>query len=1167
MALIRNDRDKVLQASGIRVEQSVALILSKYTVVLPADASGVVAQPSNANTSVSVLVDGIEDSSNWTISATGVGCLVNVSGQVVTFTDFSVSNTTDTCSYTVTVSKFGFDDKTATVSVVRARSGAAAFSLVLDKEIITLEQGSTEVVPNFDGNYVLAKVMSGAQNVSDQWVISKTDTNVTSYIEPQEISQNTVLYITFDSGTVPLDLSSYNHTLLKSNGSFFSTSSKKIGLRSLANEEVDNPFWYYLVETADTLPGYGTQDVQGELWFMFRANTVNAHNKVIVSTNNGLIDIRYSASSSTISFSFSGHGVSSITPVVLPRSLTDAWYHIAWSVKSSRIYFFLNGTIVNSGGHAVLSTSTASYTLALGGGGSTGGTYTSVQGCIDNVRLIVGYAQWTESFIPTEVPYIVHNDSTAIVLNGYDKTKYNPDYKNVRLQMHFDTDLNDSSKNKVVPKHLNTTKAFISSTQSAVGSTGSLRVINDNTPGGGLAVSYENVPDLLMLGSYSIKARVRLNSYPDSYSASFFEVYGQPCFSITGTLETLGGVSAPGGLGCLIMGTPMASGGTQYAKKLELNTWYLLETTRRKDGTRRLYVDNVLIATYNTNTEIPNNVSTSTGAPYYNNSSVFSIDDNGNPSRIDKLDIYWGSSINKTAVDCWLDEISISTGAEYLEPYAFSDSMYPDSDTTTGYIDIQATRLGDNPIVLTKRVPVVTNYAKKATLISSLSTSVLPIKARFDGVPTTYTEANTRMSILLDGIEDSNNWQGTTSIGGVSSLTTGNTVKTLVTVTDVSLEQNINWGAIAAYRHGFPTQYHQFQIIKNKDAALPVATLSNPLIYINCDYLGNPLSGAFTTAVGTVEVKINGVVNPSYSPQSTSAISNVTVSYQYDTVLGKNTYAITSMSADTGFVDINIVHSEGTYPTAVSRVNVAKIKANKPPITSSLSTSVIQIQGDTEGNVPSSSYVQNTVTAKIFFGDVDDTSNWTFTYSTGSSSFTVSQTSNSFTVTNLPAVFSTGTLTITASKSGESNIVFNCVVTKTKTLAPEGLAQNTYLGSSYEYGVSSAAASATFKSDGRVLFSYIGATSTKNWYNPSTAGVGDSYFLTVTGPSIGTMGGITRGTPYLLSSDRSINTTLSSEGYIEGMYSYTIRANSGGSPGAVLARGSFDMAVQAVTGS
>jgi hypothetical protein len=901
---------------------------------------------------------------------------------------------------------------------------------------------------------------------------------------------------------------------------------------------------------------------------MVKSSAVGIDRRIVEFGSGGVL-IRYTISAGSLIFNFSGHGVSS--SYATSKLAADTWYHIAWSINTGKVYFFVNGILVNAGGSTVTSTSTSASNICFGGSLSTNSV--GIEGCIDNVRLIIGSSYWTSNFTPSLVPYVLHNTTTAVVLTGYNSTSFNPDYQNVCLQLHFDTDFNDYSKYKVIPSTgANTAKYFLSTEHSAVGSSASLRLINDNS-GGGIALAYSNIPDYFLQGSYSVKARVRLNSYPQTYGASFFEVFGVGAFTITGTLNMLGGVSAPGGIGCLVMGTPLINGNSQYAKVLNLNTWYSLETTRSKDGTRKLYVDGVLIGTDSTKNTIPNNWTTSTG---YGAGILIGAYGEG---RQDSIKFYWGSASSKTGVDCWIDEVSISVGGEYLAPYSFSNQKYPDSGIiSSGYIDITATRTGIVPVVLTKRVPIYTTINKSTIITSSLSNYIIPIRARYDGVGNDYSSSNTKMSILVDGVEDSQNWSFTSGIAAQTYYYSGNISGSTINITNTVNESTDNKGCLVAYRHGYPCQYQEFNIVKTKDVAVSTATLSNPVIYINCDYLGNPISGAFNNAFGTAEGKVNGIVDTNYYAHSTNAISNVTVTYQYNSTLGKYTYAITGISADTGYVDINVRHSNNLYPPVVSRVNVSKLKATKPIIVGILDISSIFIEGDTNGDVPASSYTGKSVQASIYLGDIsnNDSANWSFS-ATASSGITFTKTGNNvFNITALTNAFTTGTLVITASKNGETNIIQTCNIIKLKQLAPSGLVQNNDLGTSYDYVLSQSAVNIiTFKTDGRVLISYLSNTITKNWYSPTTTSIGNNYFLTVTGTGSvidGLTGnpndvnnptnpwtfisGITLGTANLLTSDISIGLTSNYNSY--GQFTYNIRANNNGVAGSVLAVGTFN---------
>lgn len=269
---------------------------------------------------------------------------------------------------------------------------------------------------------------------------------------------------------------------------------------------------------------------------------------------------------------------------------------------------------------------------------------------------------------------------------------------------------------------------------------------------------------------------------------------------------------------------------------------------------------------------------------------------------------------------------------------------------------------------------------------------------------------------------------------------------------------------------------------------------------------------------------------------------------------------------DSGF--LAVTSTRAGFPALTKQLTYTKVKSAAEPkqaVTTGLTSTTIQVLADVTGVTPSSSYTGANTVAKVFIGGIDDTANWTFSH-TASSGITATMTgNNTFNVTALTDAFTTGTINITASRLGWSSVTIVCNVTKLRQLAPAGLAKGVLLGTAYDWSTSSASATVTFKTNGEVTLTYLGATATSNWYNPTTTSVGSSYHVTITGPTIGTsMSGVTLGTAYQLTSDRAITVNQNTTGDAYGRYTYTIRADSGGTPAAILASGFFDISIQVV---
>jgi hypothetical protein len=112
--------------------------------------------------------------------------------------------------------------------------------------------------------------------------------------------------------------------------------------------------------------------------------------------NNTVLKFYYTTNGSTdkgvqVSFTFS----------------TGAWYHVAVSVTGGKMYFFVNGTLINAGGTAFSDTIyNANTAFVIGRFGDYTDYNYAFKGFIDEFRLSKGIARWTNTFTPSNHAYL-----------------------------------------------------------------------------------------------------------------------------------------------------------------------------------------------------------------------------------------------------------------------------------------------------------------------------------------------------------------------------------------------------------------------------------------------------------------------------------------------------------------------------------------------------------------------------------------------------------------------------------------------------------------------------------------------------------------------------------------------------------------------------------------
>lgn len=264
--------------------------------------------------------------------------------------------------------------------------------------------------------------------------------------------------------------------------------------------------------------------------------------------------------------------------------------------------------------------------------------------------------------------------------------------------------------------------------------------------------------------------------------------------------------------------------------------------------------------------------------------------------------------------------------------------------------------------------------------------------------------------------------------------------------------------------------------------------LSPASLTLAADYLG--VVSSFTGANSTASITLDSAddsTNWTYWIDSSSGVT---------ATLTSRVVAITGFTADTGYVTVTAVKS-GFAPQAV-RLNLSKAKAAKPAQTSRLNRTSIQLVADTNGYVPV--YTSNTVQIIVYIAGVDDTSNWTITRAS-SAGVTTTISDSTVTLTAMADADDTGYIDITASKTGWTTVTERCLVSKSKVLVPVGVVKSmaSLVATDSAAAGNTATAGVRFNPDGTIELNETGNWFyAGNWYNPTTANIGASYWVSLT---------------------------------------------------------------------
>ena len=177
-------------------------------------------------------------------------------------------------------------------------------------------------------------------------------------------------------------------------------------------------------------------------------------------------------------------------------------------------------------------------------------------------------------------------------------------------------------------------------------------------------------------------------------------------------------------------------------------------------------------------------------------------------------------------------------------------------------------------------------------------------------------------------------------------------------------------------------------------------TLSANTLYFKIDNDGIPVAGQTCTLL----VQSSGITTSSITWTNTQGFS---------ISAGTTSYELTSASV-TGKLPVSFtISAEGLTST----ITINPLESGEAPYLLDISPSTIALSADSAGTVKSSQY-GTIATAKVFCGNEDVSSEFTYTVSNSSITSSIGSTTGAITVTSLTADY--GTVTVTASKGGIS---------------------------------------------------------------------------------------------------------------------------------------------------
>lgn len=345
---------------------------------------------------------------------------------------------------------------------------------------------------------------------------------------------------------------------------------------------------------------------------------------------------------------------------------------------------------------------------------------------------------------------------------------------------------------------------------------------------------------------------------------------------------------------------------------------------------------------------------------------------------------------------------------------------------------------------LSDQVTILKVRDGSAAIASVLTNESHTIAADFEGDVASFADAVTWMKVYRGGTDDTANWSfSRTNSTGVSSTLTGSGAdRGKVSIDSMTVDSG--YVDITATRSGFPTQTKRFVLAKSKQGAVgPAGAGAKLLVLDTSSYVfqitkagaNNPASITFTAS----EQNLTGTLSWSITGGALTGTGST------------RTLTFANMSGETATVTV-------TKDGQSDSVTVSKLREGldgtpgSDSVVSLLTNEAHTVAADSAGTVTSG--LPMTTDMDVFVGLVDDTINWSFSIVNSNVSATINNTAGNaargrLTVTALSA--DTGSVTITATKSGHPTQVKTFRISKSRQGTPGTIGPNGTRGSAHAY--------------------------------------------------------------------------------------------------------------------
>lgn len=523
---------------------------------------------------------------------------------------------------------------------------------------------------------------------------------------------------------------------------------------------------------------------------------------------------------------------------------------------------------------------------------------------------------WTLSKVDTGVVSALTGSALAIV--GYDPAQVDPGYTGSVIRLPFDGDTDDASGQRV-PLAATSGTVTLSGTGGPFAGAGYVQ-FGTSVVGGGNRLRYAFRPALISGGrtNWSMSAWIFITEYPsDSQYFPLFGVFGREMRIFR---ENFSGANTRHRLTVRYVGTQP---NTQTARSLELqsspldatalplNAWLFVEGTWDwEDRLLRLFLDGVLIAT----SPAPAATDIACLIGHYLNPAPScgvmvvggepGANENGRRfggGRVADLDLSIGGSVHV---------------ASYTPPTALRAVA---SFLASAEVALEAT---DGVNVLTGSYGVSTIRSSAGIISVLLTRQAGIVYADWQGVPTSYEQAHVTLQVVVDGVDDSANWdwiaESKEETNDITFTMSGKTI----TVTAMETGRDSTPIVIYLSNPNYPTQYLEYPVLMVRSAKPAQTSSITPLIALAGDVDGGVAD--LSAAICTGRMFEGGTDASATWTWSHTVTSGITVSRV------NNVVTITAIDAATDSGTITLTATKSGWTTTVLTCTVTKSRQLLP---------------------------------------------------------------------------------------------------------------------------------------------------------------------------------------------------------------------------------------------